>query len=290
MRAQSNDVELELQTLRVGLFPEIALQSRSSTPHVIQRGFLTVPTRSPCSGGAEITAFTIDGQTAEILSPGTHSVKALFQDQLNGYTMDVVIDVEMVDGACVRAPVLSQVIPFAPVRRLVLVVGGGADGNTALAGVKASADFHLGVGTIWRSVLLTGQVGAGTAQCVSAVCGPGDGDKARIGPALVGSLAAIRAFPLPGGAWRGSMLTAGARYSFMATRLPALDGNQRLEFHRLQALVGWALGVGFAGPLRHREMTPVLDFAIPIGIMAEQSAFTRVAFVAGVEARFLFDL
>lgn len=291
MRARSGDVELALQSLRVGLVPEIVLASRASAPHEIRRGYLTVATRAPCSGGAAISRISVDDAAeAWLLPAGEHTLRLESEDRLKGYTLDVVADIEMADGTCVRAPVLSQSIPLRPAPRVVLVAGGGAEGNTDLAGVKAAADFHVGVGGTYGPVLLTAQLGLGTAQCIAAVCGPGDGGKARIGTAFSGSLTATRGVPLGGGALRGMMLTAGARYAFMTTRLPALESSRRLDFHSLQALVGWGMGVGFAGPFQRRDLTPLMELAVPVGVMAEQSALSRVAFVAGVEARFLIDL
>lgn len=292
MRAQTADIELELANLRLGLSPQIVLTARSSAPHVIERGYLTVPTRAPCTGGADMTSIAIDGQPAKdgVLPAGTHTLRIESADRMNGYTLDIVADIVMTDGTCARTPVLSQSIPLNAEPRVVLVAGVGALGNTTLAGVKASADFQIGAGGTVGPVLVTAHFGVGTAQCVASLCGPGDDGKAKVATALGGALTAIRGFPLPGEALRGSLLTLGARYSFFTVRLPALAASQRVDFHSVQALIGWGVGAGLPERIRGRGMTPVIDFAFPIGVMAEQSALSQVAFVGGVELRMLLDL
>ena len=37
-------------------------------------------------------------------------------------------------------------------------------------------------------------------------------------------------------------------------------------------------------------MTPLIEFAFPVGVIAEQTALSKVAFVGGVELRYLFDV
>ena len=292
MRAQSADIALDLTSIRVGLSPEIVFTVHSDVPHAIDHGYLTVATRAPCSGGADLTRISIDGQPAgaRLLPVGTHTLRVASPDRMKGYTLDIVADFAMADGTCARVPVLSQSIPLDPEPRVVLLLGAGALGNTTLAGVKASADFQLGAGATIGPILVTGHFGVGTVQCVASLCGPGDGGKAVTAPSYGGALTANGGIPLPGTALQGSVLTLGARYSFSTTRLPAMDPSRRLDFHALQALIGWGMGVGFQGPFRRRGITPFMDFAIPVGVMAEQSALSHVAVVGGIEARFLIDL
>ena len=281
-----------MSSLRVGLAPEIVLGARSTVPHTIERGYLTVATRAPCTGGAELTRITIDGEPvgSRLLPPGAHTIHIESPDRMKGYTLDIVADLAMTDGTCTRVPVISQSIPLDAVPRVVLVVGVGAQGNTTVAGVKASADVQLGAGATVGPLLLTAHFGVGTAQCVAALCGPGDNGNAKVSAAYGGALTATRGIALPGTALQGSLLTLGARYSFLTTRLDTPEPSPRLDFHALQALLGWAIGVGFQGPFRNRETTPVIEFAIPLGVMAEQSALSKVAFVGGIEGRFLIDL
>ena len=292
MRAQSGDVELDLTSIRVGLSPEIVFTAHSTAPHTIDHGYLTVATRAPCTGGADLSRISIDGEPVgtRLLSAGTHTLRIESPDRMKGYTLDIVADFAMVDGTCARVPVLSQSIPLDPQPRFVLVLGAGALGNTTLAGVKASADFQIGGGATAGPILVTGHFGVGTVQCVASLCGPGDDGKARTAPSYGGALTASGGLPLSGTALQGSILTLGARYSFSTTRLPAMEPARRLDFHALQALIGWGMGVGFPGPFRHRGMTPFIEFAIPVGVMAEQSALSQVALVGGIEARFLLDL
>jgi len=291
MRAQSADLELELASIRVGLAPEIVFTARATAPHAIDHGYLTVATRAPCAGGADLSRISIDGAPAgeRLLPAGTHTVRVESPDRMNGYTLDIVADFAMADGTCARVPVLSQSIPLDPEPRVVLMLGAGALGNTTLAGVKASADFQIGGGTTVGPILVTAHFGVGTAQCVASLCGPGDAGKARTAMSG-GALTAMGGVPFSGTALQGSILTLGGRYTFSTTRLPTTEPTPRLDFHALQALIGWGIGVGFKGPFRRRGMTPVIEFAVPVGVMAEQSALSHVAFVGGIEARFLIDL
>src|SRR5262245_5067620 len=145
MRAQSNDVTLELKSVRVGLARNAVLESRSTAPHVLRRGWLTVPTRAPCSGGANITDISVDGGGPDgFLPPGVNTLRLAYDDTLDSYTLDAVADLETDDGACLRVPVLSQSVPMEPAPRFVLALGVWVQGGTELAGVESLADVHVG--------------------------------------------------------------------------------------------------------------------------------------------------
>ena len=60
MRGRSGDVELTLRHLRLGAKREVVFESRSTAPHTIRGGWVTVATRDPCSGGAEIAEVIVD--------------------------------------------------------------------------------------------------------------------------------------------------------------------------------------------------------------------------------------
>ena len=54
MQSQTGDMTLSMRHMRLGLGQEMTFESRTTAPHKIQRGWLTVATRDPCSGGAEV--------------------------------------------------------------------------------------------------------------------------------------------------------------------------------------------------------------------------------------------
>jgi len=291
MRAQSGDVVLELQSVRVGLAPELVFESQSSTPHVIRRGWLTVATTFPCHGGAGIRHIAVDDGGADGLLPaGSHTLRLDFDDNLRGYSLDVVVDLETADGSCIRAPALSQQSAMEPVPRLLLVIGGGAMGNAPLAGAQTIADFRAGVGRTLGPVLVTAELGAGTTQCAASICGKKDNDTFQTAAALMASVSARRGWAIPGRFARGNFVTLGARYAFATTRLPPPADERRLSLHIVQGMLGWAIGVGFEGPFRHRERTLGLEFGVPLGVMFEQASPGHVVFIGGIELRFLIDV
>ena len=139
--ARSGDVELRLQYLRMfGPSRGLVFGSRSAVAHTIRRGWLTVATRDPCTGGADVASISIDGGAVNdgVLPPGSHELSVRFDDGLNDYTLDVVVDLAVDDSGCLRAPAISQAIPLAAENRTVFAGGLGLVANSDLSGLRGS--------------------------------------------------------------------------------------------------------------------------------------------------------
>jgi hypothetical protein len=81
--ARSGVVELRLQHLRLPPRREMTFESHSTVPHQLRRGWVTVGTRAPCDGGAEIVGIAIDGAVGDgLLPPGAHELSVKFEDRL----------------------------------------------------------------------------------------------------------------------------------------------------------------------------------------------------------------
>src|SRR5262245_7412234 len=132
MRARTADVELELQSIRVGKAKEIVYASRSTDAHQLPRAWMTVATRVPCSGGMEAASVVVDDGVGGpgALPPGAHQLRARFESEADDLALDLVMDVEVEGGGCLRAPVVSQSIPFVAPRRFVLTTSLDLGGNT----------------------------------------------------------------------------------------------------------------------------------------------------------------
>jgi hypothetical protein len=290
---RSGDVELRLDHLRIGPRRQLVLQSRSTVPHVVRGGWLTVPTRAPCRDGARLTSVTIDGLPTETLEPGSHEIVARFDDDLDGYGLDVVLDLQLADGGCVRSPVLSQSVPLVAGGRFVIA---GAMNGEALAGttsgVRGLFAARLGGGAWLGDALLTAQAGIGAASCTASTCGRRDNGDLKEGLALplevdgryaVGSALDGRGLM---GAWR-----IGARYAFVPVTLPGLAGDRRLIVQTFQGVIAFAFGDPVTAPVVRRQRLMPFEVAFPVGIgLVSGIPEGGVGFAAGVDLRFVFSL
>jgi len=293
MQARSEDVDLRLERLRAGAWRELVFASNSVTPHALKRGWLTVATRDPCSGGAEVTSIAIDGGAVGdgVLPPGPHELAVRFDDDLNDYTLDVVMDLEIDNGACLRAPAISQVIPLVAERRFVAVSGMGLSANPDLAGFRGVFDFNAGGGGWLGPVLLTAQVGLGFSLCNEGTCGKDDMGSLKSGWTVPFSVDARYALGTASMNRVFSVGLIGARYAFVPVNLPAFDGDRRFMVHEFQGVLGWGLGDNLRGPFQHLERAMGYEFAVPLGVVVyPDSANQRVAFAGGMELRVFFQL
>ncbi len=292
MHARTGDVDLALAS--VGFRgPQIVLTSRSTAPHTLLRAWLTVPARSPCAGGLEADALTVDDGRAPAgtLMPGTHTVALWFPEGSLNVTLDLVADLELEDGGCLRAPVVSQTIPLVPARRPVLVVSTGLVGNADLSGLRAVTSLEIGAGAWLGHVLVNAQAGVGAAICTAAVCGMDSQGQLHSGVAVPLALEARYAF---GGGISGKLESAwfvGGRYAFEPVWLPAIGGERALRVHTLEAMLGWGFGDAVPGPVRQIERAVPFELVVPLGIaVAPGAPDRRVAFTGGFAVRFLFGL
>ena len=107
-----------------------------------------------------------------------------FDDRLSEFTLDVVLDLTIDDGACVRAPILSQIVPLEAEKRIVVVTASNIDINSELRGLGSVFDLQLGIGGWLGPVLLTAQAGVGEALCTPGVCGKESDGSLRSGTAF----------------------------------------------------------------------------------------------------------
>jgi hypothetical protein len=288
--ARSGDVELALVHVAAGRQRDFVFTARADSAHALKRGWLTVPTRAPCSGGEELEALLVDEGMTGMLPPGTHQLRATIPAKLFDLQLDTVMDFE-VEGGCLRTPAVSQSVPLVARRRPILVFATAVDANSALSGLQDLVAFRLGGGGWFGPVLATGELGLGVAECKKSVCGENDNGGPR--NRLTVSGAASAQVLLASGRLLGdfSALTMGARYSFAPVTVPALDGDRQFAVHALQAVPGLSVGYGGVGPFQHQERGPMMQMTFPIGVVhAPGAPNERTAFVIGLELRVLLPL
>jgi hypothetical protein len=291
--ARSGDVELRLEHVRVGPSRELVFATRSAAPHTLQRGWVTVPTRDPCTGGADVAAIAVDrgAVVGGELPAGSHELSVKVDDHLDDLALDLVVDLQIENDACVRVPVISQSIPLEAQQRTVVIAGLELGGNGDLSGLRASTGFSVGAGHWFGPALLTAQVGGHITVCNEQTCGKDSDGNLQSGWAVPFALDARYAF---GTAARNKLVSVGlvgARYSFMPLQLPALDGDRRFAVHGFQAVLAWAFDDKLNARFRHLERAMPGEFAFPIGVFIDQGApVHRVVFAAGVDFRFYFQL
>jgi hypothetical protein len=288
--ARSGDVELGLVHVVTGKQRDFVFTARADSAHALKRGWLTVPTRAPCSGGEELEQVIVDDAITGMLPPGTHELRATIPAKPFDLQLDTVMDFE-IEGGCLRTPAVSQSVPLVARRRPTLAFTTSVDGNTALSGMQDLVAFRLGGGTWLGPVLAIGELGLGVAECKKDVCGENDSGGPRNRMTVSGAASAH--VLLVSGHLLGdfSALTMGARYSFAPVTVPALDGDRRFAVHAVQLVPGWSVGYGGVGPFQHRERGPMMQMTVPIGVLhAPGAPRERTAFVMGLELRVLLPI
>jgi hypothetical protein len=286
MRSHSEDVDTQLDALNVGLKRELVLRMTSPAPHRIRRAFLTVPARLPCQGGLEPLSVTVDGLPSVAVGAGQHEVRATFDR--DDFSSDLVLDLDLDEGRCVRTAVFSTSLPLAATSRTVISMSMPVLVNTSLRGLSGIIGGQLGVGLWFGPVRLLGEVGVGGGYCRKETCGEENPGAAKAGLAIPLSLeATYSAFQwnLPRGTSFGLI---GLRYSYVSIRLPTLAGNDQFAVHGIHAHLGWGLVESLKGNLRHLERIESIDLALPVGILVDPAG--KVAFSAGIVVRFLFPM
>jgi len=294
MGARTGDVDLTLVFLRLTVRPEFVLESRSTAPHTLVRGWLTVPTRSPCGGGLEAKDLIIDeGRTQPgTLPAGVHqiNVRVPIMESID-YSLDTVVDLEIEDGLCMRAPVISQSIPLLPDKHPMLVVTSGLLANPDISGLGGVASIEAGPGLWLGPIFLDVQAGIGAALCTPSACGRDSAGDVRHGLAVPFALEARYGLGSSVNPALASSFFAGSRYAFIPLRLPATDGERSFNVHTLVGVLGWGFADAAPGPFRHLEHAVPIELALPLGIVVEPNGPNRrVAFTGGMELRFLFSL
>jgi len=292
MGARSGDVELRLRHVRASPRSALLFDTRSEKAHALRRGWLTVATRDPCTGGAEVGGITIDGGSATggVLPAGSHELVVKVSD-MEGSELDLVLDLEVDEGACVRAPAYSQVVPIEPDKRVVVVTGFGLGGNQDVAGLRSAYGVYAGAGRWFGPALLTAQVGVGESLCNESTCGKDSDGNLRSGFIIPFSVDARYAFSAIVRNRIVGVPMLGARYSFTPVRLPTFDGERRFGAHSAQAVLAWGMSDNMPAPVRNFERAVPIEFAFPIGVLVAPNAPGRhLAFAAGFEMRVFFFL
>jgi hypothetical protein len=291
MGARSGDLQLELGLFRAGFWNEFVFQSRSTVPHSIRQGWLTVASRAPCSGGQEATKIAIDGGGGDSLSPGVHEVAIKFGAAPAGMELDLVVDLGLDDGLCARAPAISQSIPMAAPNRFVMVGSMALHGGSDLRGLRATYGFRVGGGGWLGRFLLTAEAGVGAAVCNDSSCGRDSDGNLKSGVAFPLAVDVRYSFA-PEVSSTIDAFFLGAGYSFMPVRLPASE-ERRFGLHGLHVAPGFAFGffpMG-NGPFIHAQRTPLYECLLPIGVLIDPSGSSRkVGFSAGMSFRMLLPL
>ena len=283
MWSHSEDVDTQVDALNVGLKREFVLRMTSPAPHRIRRAFLTVPTRLPCQGGLEPLTVSVDGRPELAVPVGEHEVRASFER--DDFSSDLVLDLELDEGRCVRTAVYSTSLGFAATSRTTISVSMPALANANLRGLSGIIAGQLGLGRWIGSVRLLGEVGVGGGFCRKETCGKNDQGGAKSGLAIpLGVEATYRAFQLdlPRGTSFGLV---GLRYSYTPVRLPTLAGDDQFAVHGIHAQLGWQLVEVLRGNLRHLERVGGMEVTLPIGVLVDPAG--KAAFSAGLVARFL---
>jgi hypothetical protein len=291
MRARSGDVETQLVALRVGRDRTIILESRSSVAHTIDGGWLTVPTRAPCTGGAELSGFLLDGQdSSPHLPTGRHLIELRTDEAIN-LSLNLVFDLRLDGDACVRTPVLSQSIAMEVRSRPSVVLSSLIEPNASVSGYTGLVGMQVGAGTWWGPLFFSADVGLGAAVCAKDTCGQqgNDGQKTTLTfPAAVNAR-----LPVGHALWGSltNVFSVGARYSYAPVNLPALDGDRHLSVHGIHGILGWAFNDNLGVRVLHPERAPVYELAIPIGVVLERGGpQNQLGFSMGLDLRILLPL
>ncbi len=286
MLSHSEGVDTQLEALNVGLEREFLLRMTSSAPQRIRRVFLTVPSRLPCQGGLEPVDVSVDGLPGLVVPAGRHEVRATFAK--DDFTSDLVLDLDLGRGRCVRTAVLSTSLPLAAASRTLISVSLPALANASLRGLTGIIAGQVGVGRWIGPVRLLGELGVGGGFCREETCGKDGQGQAKAGLAIPFSLeAAYRAFQLdlPRGTSFGLL---GLRYSYVPVRLPALAGDERFAVHGIYGQLGWGLVESLAGNLRHLERAESMEVTLPVGVLVDHAG--QAAFSAGIVVRFFLPI
>jgi len=291
MGAQSGDLSLQLKMLKASTGRTFVLETHSQVQHTIRQGWLTVPTRAPCSGGESMDEVEVDGleMTEAVLPPGVHELHARFLTHQSDFRLDVVLDLRLADGACVRSPVISQSLPLEVPSRPLLTFSTDVNGDSDLSGLRAVVGLQVGAAAWVGRFLLGGDVGAGMAMCNTETCGRTSDDNLRT--SFTFPLQANASYRI-GDVQRDllfSTFLVGLRYSFFPISLPALGGERRFLVHGSYATFTWAFADPIRGPFLHQERRPLYQLVIPVGVLWEPDG-QKAGFTGGMSVRVLLPL
>jgi hypothetical protein len=294
MRAVSGDVELALKEVRVAGVQEVVYQTRSIAPHTIYRGRLTVPTRAPCSGGEDAVSIEVDRGTVPpgTLPPGDHELRARFENSANDFVLDLVFDLELEDGTCARAPMVSQSVPMIAVKQFAFVGSIDITATPDLHGLRGLYGGKIGGGGWVGPMLLTAEAGLGSATCVEEVCGRDQQGKFRAGLSVPFSVDARYAFGASNMNRILRVFLVGARYTLATVSLPTLtEGDRDFVTHAAHGVLSLGIGDAVRGPFQRLERAAFMESFVSVGaVLAPGVSNAGVGFSGGFGVRFLLPI
>jgi hypothetical protein len=223
----------------------VSFESRTTTPHTIYGGRLTVATRAPCTNGAEAASIEVDNGAVPhgALPAGAHELRARFEQSARDFELDLVFDLELEGGACARVPVVSQSLPMVPTKRFVLVASFDLAATPDLSGLRGLVHGTVGGGGWLGPVLLTGEAGVGSATCVASLCGRDAMGQFRSGLSIPGSVDVRYAVGSRNVGMLLGVFLVGARYSLATVNLPTIaEGERSFVTHSAHAVVSYGMG------------------------------------------------
>lgn len=288
MRSLSDGVVTEVQAVRVSREREVELRVTTPTGQRIQRAFLTVPGRLPCQGGLAPLAITVDGAPGVDVPAGSHEVRARFDS--DDFSSDLVIDLDMKDGRCVRTAVYSTILPFEVVPRTIVSLSLPVMANSTVRGLNGVVGVQIGMGRWFGRLRLLGEAGLGVGICDKSACGKDEQGQAKGGLAVPISVeASWRA--LQWSSARGSHFgLVGLRYGYAPVTLPAEggDGDDLFGVHGAHLQIGWGWVERLKGGHHNLQNAESMELTIPVGIVVSPGG--QIGFSAGMSARFLIPM
>jgi hypothetical protein len=288
MRSLCDGVVTEVQAVHVGREHEIELRVTAPTGQRIQRAFLTVPSRLPCQGGLEPLAITVDGAPGVDVPAGSHEVRARFEP--DDFSSDLVLDLDMKDGRCVRTAVYSTILPFEVASRTIVSMSLPVMANSTVRGFNGVVGVQVGVGRWFGRLRLLGEAGLGVGFCDKSTCGKDEQGQAKGGLAVpISAEATWRALQWSSG--RGSHFgLLGLRYGYALVSLPAQggDGDDRFGVHSAHLQLGWGWVERLKGGHHNLQNAESMELTIPVGTVVTPGG--QIGFSAGMSVRFLFPI
>jgi hypothetical protein len=216
---------------------------------------------------------------------GQHEVRARFAP--TSQDMDLVLDLELEEGRCLRTPVFSKSLPLEATPRTQVSVSSPLEVVADLRGLRGLIAFQAGISRWVGPTRLSAEVGYGASYCNQETCGKDDQGRPRSGHAVPLSFLAVVSplrWELPAGS---SVGLVGARYSYTPLSLPLPEGTRWFAMHGLHGVLGWGLALRRLENVRHPERAIAMEVTIPVGILVDPgSAGGKVAFSTGLTCKF----
>ena len=289
LRARSADVEVVLKYLRIGRFGELVFAAHAESTHVISQAWLTVPTRSPCTGGQEVNDLHVDGHSW-VLPAGDHEISVWPNTGNIDLSLDTVVDIET-DQTCIRVPAVSQSLPLDAAPRPALVSEMTVLFTPTPVGLRAFVGLEGGVGVWLGAVQVIAQAGYASAICQEWACGRDAQGNLRSGAAIPVSIEARRALGVATVNHFANVFFLEGSYTVTPFWLPLPGGDRRFTAQSVFGEIGWGFVEVPPGPLRHLERAAPIEMAIPLGVTVQTGGGNaQTVFSGGLVLRLMLPL